>query len=144
MMECCWPMYNVTWYLYHIMIEWMLNYKTEIYNWNQTGFNNSIKSSNKPAWPHQLLVCMSLRKRVFWLLKCSYNVWYVNNKWSIWVRTKVSQAETHHPTHRFRHLFLDLLLMGWRECASSMRMIKTPIPLFYSENHYVIDLYIAT
>ena len=27
---------------------------------------DSIKSSNTPAWPYQLLVCMSLRKSIFW------------------------------------------------------------------------------
>ena len=32
------------------------------YNWNQTENNNSIKSSNRPAWPRQLVVCMSLKK----------------------------------------------------------------------------------
>ena len=26
--------------------------------------------------------------------------------------------ETHHPTHRFQHLFLNLLLIRWRGCAS--------------------------
>ena len=26
---------------------------------------HSIKSSNTPAWPYQLLVCMSLRKSIF-------------------------------------------------------------------------------
>ena len=36
------------------------------------------------------------------------------------------QEETHHPTHRFRRLFLDLLLMGWGGCASAMGIIKTP------------------
>ena len=36
------------------------------------------------------------------------------------------QAETHHPTHRFRCLFLDLLSMGWRGCASAMVAIKLP------------------
>ena len=37
------------------------------------------------------------------------------------------QEETRHPTHRFRRVFLDLLLMGWRGCASAMGVIKTPI-----------------
>ena len=36
------------------------------------------------------------------------------------------QEETHHPTHRFRRLFLDLLSMGWRGCASAMGAIKLP------------------
>ena len=36
------------------------------------------------------------------------------------------QEETHHPTHRFRRLFLDLLSMGWRWCASAMGAIKLP------------------
>ena len=39
---------------------------------------------------------------------------------------KGHQEETHHPTHRFRRLFLDLLLMGWRGCASAMGAIKLP------------------
>ena len=34
------------------------------------------------------------------------------------------QEETHRPTHRFRRLFLDLLWMGWRGCASTMGAIK--------------------
>ena len=36
------------------------------------------------------------------------------------------QEETHHTTHRFRRLFLDLLSMGWRGCASAMGAIKLP------------------
>ena len=32
--------------------------------------------------------------------------------------------------HMFWRLFLDLLLMGWRGCASAMGAIKTPILLF--------------
>ena len=36
------------------------------------------------------------------------------------------QEETHQPTHRFRRLFLDLLSMGWRGCASAMGAIKLP------------------
>ena len=36
------------------------------------------------------------------------------------------QEETHHPTHRPRRLFLDLLSMGWRGCASVMGAIKLP------------------
>ena len=36
------------------------------------------------------------------------------------------QEETHHPTHRFRRLFLDLLSMGWRGCASAMGATKLP------------------
>ena len=36
------------------------------------------------------------------------------------------QKETHRPTHRLRRLFLDLLSMGWRGCASAMGAIKLP------------------
>ena len=39
---------------------------------------------------------------------------------------KGHQEETHHPTHRPRRLFLDLLSMGWRGCASVMGAIKLP------------------
>ena len=41
------------------------------------------------------------------------------------------QEETHHPTCTFRRLFLDLLWMGWRGCASAMGAIKLP-PSFLS------------
>ena len=44
---------------------------------------------------------------------------------SFWAGTKVIRR-THHPTHRFRRLFLDLLSMGWRGCASAMGAIKLP------------------
>ena len=54
------------------------------------------------------------------------------------------QEETHYLTHRFRRLFLDLLSMGWGGCTSAMGVIKNPILLFYSEIHYVINLYITT
>ena len=40
------------------------------------------------------------------------------------------QEETQHTTHKFRRLFLGLLLMGWRGCASAMGVIKTYILLF--------------
>ena len=50
------------------------------------------------------------------------------------------QEETHRPTHRFRRLFLDLLSMGWRECASAMGAIKLP-PGVESKNHVSIHLY---
>ena len=35
------------------------------------------------------------------------------------------QEETHRPTHRFRRLFLDLLSMGWRGCASASSTLFT-------------------
>ena len=41
---------------------------------------------------------------------------------------KGHQEETHHPTNRFRRLFLDLLSMRWRGCASAMGAIKLPPP----------------
>ena len=41
------------------------------------------------------------------------------------------QEETHRPTHRFWRLFLDLLSIGWRGCASAMGVIKLP-PSFSS------------
>ena len=39
---------------------------------------------------------------------------------------KGHQKETHHPTHRFRRLFFDLLSMEWRWCTSAMGAIKLP------------------
>ena len=44
--------------------------------------------------------------------------------------------ETHHPTHRFRRLFLDQLSMGWRGCASAMGVIKLP-PSCSSPNQFI-------
>ena len=38
------------------------------------------------------------------------------------------REETHHSTHMFRRLFLDLLLTGWRGCASAVGVIVTPTP----------------
>ena len=43
--------------------------------WNQTRNNNIFISSNTPAWPHKVVVCMSY----FRYLNCSYNVWYAYN-----------------------------------------------------------------
>ena len=53
---------------------------------------------------------------------------------------KGHQEETHHPTHRFRRLFLDLLSLGWRGCASAMGAIKLPS----SKNHVSINSYSIT
>ena len=50
------------------------------------------------------------------------------------------QEETHHPTHRFRRLFLDLLSMGWRGCASVMGAIKLP-PSCSSPKHIVTKIH---
>ena len=53
------------------------------------------------------------------------------------------QEETHRPTHRFRRLFLDLLSMGWRGCASAMGAIKLPpscsIPKIMCQSIYIIQ-----
>ena len=43
---------------------------------------------------------------------------------------KGHQEETHHPTHKFRRLFLDLLLIGWEGYASAIEVIKTSTLLF--------------
>ena len=52
------------------------------------------------------------------------------------------QEETHRPTHWFRCLFLDLLSMGWRGCASAMGAIKlTPScssPKIMCQSIYII------
>ena len=61
----------------------------------------------------------------------SYNRTHIENAY-IYINTelldgnKVHQEETHHPIHRFRRLFLDLLSMGRRGCASAMGAIKLP------------------
>ena len=61
----------------------------------------------------------------------SYNRAHVEKAY-IYINTELldgnrgHQEETHHPTHRFRRLFLDLLSMVWRGCASAMGAIKLP------------------
>ena len=63
-MGYCWPMYNVTWYLYpffDIENTGLYNWK---YTWNQTGNNNSIKSSNIPRHGHTKFWYVCLLERV--------------------------------------------------------------------------------
>ena len=54
------------------------------FNDEQFKSNNSIKSSNKSAWPHKLLVCMSLRKSLtefIWIIKSAammYRIYMMN------------------------------------------------------------------
>ena len=49
---CCWPMYSVTWYLYPYYDKENTGLYNWKYTWNQTGKNNSIKSSNKHQHGH--------------------------------------------------------------------------------------------
>ena len=77
------------------MIYRILNYTTEIYNWNQAGKNNSIISPNTPSQPWGLLVCICLLERAYSnYLECSYNAWYVYDKLSKRNRTKVVRGDT--------------------------------------------------
>ena len=61
----------------------------------------------------------------------SYNRTHIENAY-IYINTELldgnkgHEEETHHPNHRFWRLFLDLLSMGWRGCASAMGTIKLP------------------
>ena len=48
------------------------------------------------------------------------------------------QEETHRPTHRFRRLFLDLLSMGWRGCASAVG-VKVVYTLYSVANSSHLD-----
>ena len=52
----------------HFMIQRILNYTIETYNWNQAGNNNNIALSDTPSWPIQLLVCICLLEREFDLI----------------------------------------------------------------------------
>ena len=63
----------------------------------------------------------------------SYNRTHIRNAYIyLYINTELldgnqgHQEETNHPTHRFRRLFLDLLSMGWRGCASATGAIKLP------------------
>ena len=51
---------------------------------------------------------------------------YIYNNTELLDGNKGYQEETHHPTLRFRCLFLDLLTMRCRGCASAMGAIKLP------------------
>ena len=55
---------------------------TELYNWNihlkLDRFNNGIDSSNTPALPHQLLVCMSLRILITTIAAITYGIYITN------------------------------------------------------------------
>ena len=61
----------------------------------------------------------------------SYNRTHIENAY-IYINTELPdgnkghQEDSHHPTHRFRRLFLDLLSMGWRGCSSAMGANKLP------------------
>ena len=89
---------------------------------------------------HTNVRCVCLLVRVYSnYLECSYDIWYGYNKWSIWDRPKVVRRN-HVIQNTLRHLFFDLLLMGWRGCARAMRVIETLIPLFYTKSYYVINL----
>ena len=63
----------------------------------------------------------------------SYNRTHIENAYIyIYINTELldgnkgHQEEAQHPTHRFRHLFPDLLSMGWTGCAIAMGEIKLP------------------
>ena len=90
---------------------------------------DSIKSSNTPAWPNQLLVWMSLSGFILISKNAAImcGMFIINGVHS---QNQGRQEETHHPTHRFRRLFLDLLLVVCRGCASATGVIKSPILLF--------------
>ena len=59
-MGCCWPMYNVTMSIPWHREYWNIQLKAHLKP-------HSIKSSNTPAWPYQLLVCwyVCLLERVY-------------------------------------------------------------------------------
>ena len=102
---------------------------TGTYNWKHT-WNHTV--SNHPIHQHVhtnfWYVC--LFERVYFNRKNAAILcgMYIIN--GVHGQNQGRQEETHHPTHRFRCLFLDLLWMGWRGCASAMGVIKTPILLF--------------
>ena len=88
-----------------------------------TGTSHSPKNAASPILNDTSYVC----------LYTSYN----QNSYKECIRTyiiltqlldgkKGHHEETHRLSHRFRRLFLDLLLIGWRGCASAMEVIKLP------------------
>ena len=77
--------------------------------WLQTG----VTVRNRPIWV-----------KVDDLYRRAYI--YISINTELLDGNKGHQEETHHPTDRFRRLFLDLLSMGWRGCASAIGAIKLP------------------
>ena len=76
------------------------------------------------------VVCMYIYIYIYVLQQnsykeCTYIYIYIINT-ELLDGNQGHQEETHRPTHRFRRLFLDLLWMGWRGCASAMGAIKLP------------------
>ena len=68
------------------IIQWgILNYTVELYNWIQAGKNNNVALLDSPPCPHQLLVCICLLERAYFL-ECTY---VYNDKLSLWIRTDV-------------------------------------------------------
>ena len=70
------------------------------------------------------VVCIYMSYNRSHIEKCIFIYIYINTE--LLDGNKGHQEEAHHPTHRFRRLFLHLLSMGWRGCASATGAIKLP------------------
>ena len=98
-------------------------------------FKTNVKSHKHPGI--KLLSSESKTQLVNQRKQNSYRRAYIYLYIYIFINTELldgnkgRQEETHRPTHRFRRLFLDLLSMRWRGCASAMGAIKLP-PSFSS------------
>ena len=92
---------------------------------------DSIKSSNTPAWPHQRLVCMSLRKS----FNCKNaavmcGMYIIKEVHGPEPRSSEGNTSSNPQVSALIPRSLFLLSMGWRGCASAIGVIETPILLF--------------
>ena len=80
--------------------------------------------TNAKSHKHPYIKLLSSKSKTQMVNQRKQNRIYINTE--LLDGNKGHQEETHHPTNRFRRLFLDLLSMGWRGCASAMGAIKPP------------------
>ena len=94
----------------------------------QLVFKNRFPKGGQASWYQTIIIreqdTIGKPKKTELIEEHIYIYTYINTE--LLDGNKGDQEETHHPTHRFWRLFLDLLSMGWRGCASGMGAIKLP------------------
>ena len=84
-----------------------------------------LSSESKTQLVNQIKQSSYRRAYILYIYVCVC-VYYICINTELLDGNKGHQEKTHHPTHRFRRLFLDPLSMGCRGCASAMGAIKLP------------------
>ena len=86
----------------------------------KTKENNKWHSTQEPRTPKNRppLACDGVQLHQYWTTPPAYvYIQFLDEN-------ICHQEEAHRPTHRFRRLFIDLLLIWWIGCASAMGVIK--------------------